>query len=184
MAYLYRHIRLDRNEPFYIGIGSDTGCRARDKKKRNKIWKDIIAKTEYEIQILFDNLSWEEACTKEIEFIKLYGRICNKDGCLANLSLGGEGYLNPSDDVRKTLSDSKLGEKNPMYGKVFSAEHISKLKEARKGRIPIPPKKLQNILTGVIYNNIHEAANYYKITHKALYKRLLRKSKKSPLKFI
>ena len=24
MAYLYRHIRLDKNEPFYIGIGSDT----------------------------------------------------------------------------------------------------------------------------------------------------------------
>ena len=21
MAYLYRHIRLDKNEPFYIGIG-------------------------------------------------------------------------------------------------------------------------------------------------------------------
>ena len=23
MAYVYRHIRLDKNEPFYIGIGSD-----------------------------------------------------------------------------------------------------------------------------------------------------------------
>jgi hypothetical protein len=23
MAYLYRHIRHDKNEPFYIGIGSD-----------------------------------------------------------------------------------------------------------------------------------------------------------------
>jgi hypothetical protein len=22
MAYVYRHIRLDKNEPFYIGIGS------------------------------------------------------------------------------------------------------------------------------------------------------------------
>jgi len=25
MAYLYRHIRLDNNEPFYIGIGNDQG---------------------------------------------------------------------------------------------------------------------------------------------------------------
>jgi hypothetical protein len=25
MAYLYRHIRHDKNEPFYIGIGSDNG---------------------------------------------------------------------------------------------------------------------------------------------------------------
>ena len=23
MAYVYRHIRLDKNEPFYIGIGKD-----------------------------------------------------------------------------------------------------------------------------------------------------------------
>jgi len=23
MCYVYRHIRLDKNEPFYIGIGSD-----------------------------------------------------------------------------------------------------------------------------------------------------------------
>jgi hypothetical protein len=23
MIYLYRHIRLDKNEPFYIGIGED-----------------------------------------------------------------------------------------------------------------------------------------------------------------
>lgn len=25
MAYVYRHIRLDKNEPFYIGIGKDEG---------------------------------------------------------------------------------------------------------------------------------------------------------------
>jgi hypothetical protein len=24
MAYVYRHIRLDKNEPFYIGVGSDS----------------------------------------------------------------------------------------------------------------------------------------------------------------
>lgn len=27
MAYVYRHIRLDKNQPFYIGIGSDTDGR-------------------------------------------------------------------------------------------------------------------------------------------------------------
>ena len=42
MAYLYRHIREDKNEPFYIGIGSDsTYKRANQTKKerRNKIPK-------------------------------------------------------------------------------------------------------------------------------------------------
>ena len=38
MAYLYRHIRLDNNEVFYIGIGSDSEGyykRAKSHKYRN-----------------------------------------------------------------------------------------------------------------------------------------------------
>ena len=47
MAYVYRHIRVDKNEPFYIGIGKDDGYefkRAYYKsiEKRNKIWIDIL----------------------------------------------------------------------------------------------------------------------------------------------
>jgi hypothetical protein len=91
MAYVYRHIRLDKNEPFYIGIGSDEKYnRAYTFDSRNKIWKSIISKTDYEVEILFDNISWEEACKKEIEFIDLYKRKC-ENGVLANLSKGGEG---------------------------------------------------------------------------------------------
>ena len=185
MAYVYRHIRLDKNEPFYIGIGSDkTYYRSKDLKKRNKIWKDIVNKTSYEIEIIFDNLSWKEACLKEIEFITLYGRLSNKTGCLANISLGGDGYLDPSKEVREKLSKSKLGNKNPMYKKQFTEEHINKLKISRKGRSPIPAKSLINIVTNEKFDNIYKAAEYYNITHRALYKRILRNSKKSPLKFI
>jgi hypothetical protein len=135
MAYVYRHIRADKNEPFYIGIGSDKGYRAKDKKKRNKIWKGIVERTGYKVQILFDEISWEEACQKEIELIELYGRICTGSGTLANLSLGGEGYLDPPSEVRDQLSKSKLGSKNPMYGKLFTESHRNKLKEARKHRV-------------------------------------------------
>lgn len=50
MAYVYRHIRLDKNEPFYIGIGSDaTYKRANTKKGRNEIWKRIVCKTTYDV---------------------------------------------------------------------------------------------------------------------------------------
>ena len=35
MAILYRHIRLDKNVPFYIGIGKDIK-RAYSKSNRNK----------------------------------------------------------------------------------------------------------------------------------------------------
>ena len=71
MAYLYRHIRLDKNEPFYIGIGSDEKYkRAYSKKSRNKYWSNIANITEYEVEIMLDNLTWEEVCKKEIEFVR------------------------------------------------------------------------------------------------------------------
>jgi hypothetical protein len=43
MAYLYRHIRLDKNVPFYVGIGkSDLNFnRAYSNKNRNTYWKNI-----------------------------------------------------------------------------------------------------------------------------------------------
>jgi len=94
MAYLYRHIRLDKNEPFYIGIGSDTDCkRAYNKKGRSYSWKDIAYKIPYEVEIILDDLSWEEACEKEIEFIKLYGRKDLNLGTLVNMTDGGEGQF-------------------------------------------------------------------------------------------
>jgi hypothetical protein len=42
---VYRHIRLDKNEPFYIGIGSDRNYkRASSIKDRNKYWGNIVNK--------------------------------------------------------------------------------------------------------------------------------------------
>jgi len=49
MAYLYRHIRLDKNVPFYVGVGNDTRNyrRANDSVLRNKLWKNIVSKTSF-----------------------------------------------------------------------------------------------------------------------------------------
>lgn len=97
MAYLYRHIRLDTNEPFYIGIGKyeihskGNYRRAYQKDKRNILWRNIVNKTEYEVEILLENLSWDQACEKEIEFINLYGRRNLGKGPLVNLTDGGDG---------------------------------------------------------------------------------------------
>lgn len=93
MAYVYRHIRLDKNEPFYIGIGSDSSYkRANSLENRNKYWRHINSKTTIEVEILIDNISWEEACEKEREFISIYGRI-SEGGILCNLTDGGEGTI-------------------------------------------------------------------------------------------
>ena len=92
MAYLYRHIRLDKNKPFYIGIGSDNEYkRAYNKKGRSYSWKDIACNVDYSIDIVLDDLTWEEACRKEIEFIALYGRADLGKGSLVNMTDGGEG---------------------------------------------------------------------------------------------
>ena len=97
---VYRHIRLDKNEPFYIGIGTDES-RAYRKDGRNPLWSNIAEKTEYKVQIIFEGLTKEEACRKEIELISLYGRINKGDGILANITCGGDILMaedNPSYD--------------------------------------------------------------------------------------
>lgn len=135
MAYVYRHIRLDKNEPFYIGIGSDmTNKRANEKARRSKFWKKIIAKTDYEVEILFDDISFEEAKVKEIEFIKLYGRKDLNTGCLVNLTDGGDGLINKvfTPEYRKNLSNS-------MKGRVLSEEQKAKLRTYRLG-VPNSPE--------------------------------------------
>jgi hypothetical protein len=44
MVYLYRHIRLDKNEPFYIGIGSDKQYKRSNKIKLSKLGKPSLKK--------------------------------------------------------------------------------------------------------------------------------------------
>jgi hypothetical protein len=116
MAVLYRHIRLDKNEPFYIGIGKDKK-RAYIKNGRNPIWKKIIKKTDYEVEILFDDLTWEEACKKEKEFIKLYGRKDLNTGSLINLTDGGEGGngYKHSIEAKEKISEARKTRKKYPY---------------------------------------------------------------------
>jgi hypothetical protein len=125
MAYVYRHIRLDKSEPFYIGIGADDKYkRAYDKSKgrRSEAWFRIINKAEYEVDILIDDIDIELAKEKEIEFIKLYGRRDLRTGTLVNMTDGGDGLNN----------------------RVFTHEYRKKLSEAAKKRLPQP--QLQKII--------------------------------------
>ena len=99
MYYLYRHIRLDKNEIFYIGIGTfsaqdkkyNTYTRAYSKANRSKLWNIIFNKTKYEIEIVLESDNLLFIKDKEIEFIKIYGRIDLKTGTLVNLTDGGDG---------------------------------------------------------------------------------------------
>lgn len=144
MAYVYRHIRLDTNQPFYIGVGSDTKfLRAYNFKARNIFWKRVVEKTEFEVEILFTDLSWEEACAKEVEFIKLYGRYDLNRGTLVNLTDGGDGSVGviKSEATKKRVSVALMGKKRSQEaveslrrgsvgknkGRIFSEDHKRKI---------------------------------------------------------
>jgi len=132
MAVLYRHIRLDKNQPFYIGIGK-TEKRAYEKIKRNQFWYNIVAKTDYEIEILFDNLSWDEAGEKEKEFIKLYGKRDDNTGTLVNITDGGGGILGVrhNEESKRKISESS---KNRIR-KPVSIETKEKIRQTLTGRV-------------------------------------------------
>ena len=92
MSVVYKHIRKDTNEVFYIGIGSIK--RAHSTKGRNQYWTNIVNKAGYEVIIISEGLSWEEACIEEIKLIKEYGRKDLNTGPLTNMTDGGDGSLN------------------------------------------------------------------------------------------
>jgi hypothetical protein len=136
MAYLYRHIRVDNNVPFYIGIGSDEKfARAYNKHRRNKKWFNIVAKTDYKVQIVLMDISLDEAKEKEIEFIKLYGRSDKREGTLCNLTDGGEGNKGRivSQEWRKNKSIEQKGRTKTDEFKQKRREYMTGRKMPREG---------------------------------------------------
>lgn len=93
-GYLYRHIRKDKDEVFYIGIGFEKNhARAYSHHSRNRYWKNIVALTDFDVEILFDDLPEKQLVEKEKEFIALYGRKDLKEGVLVNMTDGGDGAV-------------------------------------------------------------------------------------------
>lgn len=140
MAYVYRHIRLDSNKPFYIGIGEDLPKnislykRAYETTNRNKFWSNIVNKVKYKVDIVLDDLTWEEACKKEIEFISLYGRKDLKKGSLVNLTDGGDGKKGVKDSL-ETKNKKSTSAKQPKSQKWKDSQSLNK-KGKKRGVLP------------------------------------------------
>ena len=135
MAYIYKHIRKDTNEVFYIGIGK-TKNRYKEKAKRNEYWNRIVNKVGFEYEIIEDGLSWDVACEREVYWIKYYGRKDLNEGNLVNMTDGGEstcGRIHTIETIEK-IRNSKIGSKNPNYNKTFSEETITKMKNSHTGK--------------------------------------------------
>ena len=163
MAYLYRHLRNDTGNIFYIGIGSDEKfSRAKETSCRNKHWKNVVNKHGFTYEIMLTDLTWEEACKKEIEFIAFYGR---KN--LVNLTDGGQGTLGRevSESTRQIMRDKHKGRvfseesKLKMRGRIVSQETRQKQSTSLKGQFVSEEKKqrLIEFNTGKTLSEEHKA---------------------------
>ena len=170
MAISYQHRRLDTNEIFYIGIGKEKS-RAYNDRNRNKYWKRIVNKTNYNVEILTDNLSWENAQEAEIQLIKLYGKKNLNNGTLCNMTDGGEGF----------------------FGGKHSDETKLKMKKSNKGfcqkailnSLNTNSKKVIDIKTNIIYKSAVDACNHSKYSLSTIYRFLTGKyPNKTTLKYL
>lgn len=148
---VYKH--TSPSNKVYIGITSqkperrwENGFGYKDQKYFYRAiqkygWENI------EHEILFENLTKEEACEKEIELIAFYKSNDRKFGY--NRTLGGDGIQghHHSDETRKKLSDSHIGQtpwnkgktgvqKSHRKGKNISDEQKQKISNTLKGNIP------------------------------------------------
>jgi len=122
--YIYRHIRLDTNTPFYIGKGSNN--RANLKKGRNTYWQNIVNKTEYKVEILKDELTEKEAFKLERKLISLYKTYGYCEANLADGGIGCAGYKHTPEAIEKI--------RKHFTGKKRSKEDCKKMSKAQLER--------------------------------------------------
>lgn len=137
MAIVYEHRRLDNDKLFYVGIGK-TVSRAKSKKGRNGYWTNYVNKYGFVYNIIYKDLSWDEACKIEIELIKHYGRVDLGTGILLNMTDGGDGNNNFSPEVIQRISEKLkgrfVGELHPCFGKSWGS-HTENFKEYMSERM-------------------------------------------------
>ena len=131
--YVYEHRKADDGSAFYVGKG--IGKRSSDKTGRNNHWKNIVKKHGYSIHLLYENLSQFEANYIEQKIIAAYGR-----ENLCNLTDGGDGIRNPSDETRKLMSEAATGRKGYWNGKKRNPEMVKANAEKIRGRVGMTGK--------------------------------------------
>ena len=112
--YVYAHVKPN-GDVFYIGKGK--GRRAKETRYRTKYWLNVVNKYGYEIVMLAENLTCEEALAKEKELIAAYKTKVK----LVNLTDGGEGMSGyvMSEETKRKISRTAIGDRNPMFkGKI------------------------------------------------------------------
>lgn len=151
----------------YIGISSNS----LENRKKSHLKQALIRDSKYVIHkairkygnlLKWDVLetvpTWEDACKKEIELIKLFNTHVSYGGY--NLTYGGEGQLGVSRKWTEEQKNKLRGRVSPMRGKKFPAWVGEKISKSRKGQ---PSGRSRKIIDN--FNNIFEsitaAAKFY-----------------------
>lgn len=141
---------MDKNEPFYIGIGqTENYKRAYTKRSRNKFWHNIVNKVDWDVDILIENLSLVEANLKEIEFVALYGRRNLGLGPLVNLTDGGDGTVNVkrTPEQCEAIRKRTIGFKHSPETKEKIAKAASNISEETRQKMSLNRKGKKRILS-------------------------------------
>lgn len=131
MACVYIHKTLEGGV-FYVGIGNSLK-RAYAKTDRNIFWQRFTSRHLYVVEILFNNISREEASQIETYLIYYYGRRSLGTGDLVNFTDGDT------------------------YGKGYK-HSIEALKKISKNNAKTKSKKVVDLSTGIIYNCLKDYA--------------------------
>lgn len=140
--YVYAHLRKN-GTPFYVGKGN--GKRVVDKTSRSTWWWNIVLQ-EYSDKkfpnyvMLAEHLTEQEALDIEVYWIALFGRKnVHENGLLVNNTDGGEGTTGVilSEKTRRKMSNSRLGNKNPMWGTRRPDSVRTAIANANKGNTSI-----------------------------------------------
>ena len=196
--YVYRHVNLFNGKQ-YIGItmqnppSSRWGTNGCNYKECKHFWNAIqkYGWDNFSHEVLYSNMSKEEACAMEKELIRRYK---TQDGNFGyNIYEGGECPEIP-DETRKKMSKSMMGNKNGLgkpcseekkrkissaqKGKKFSEEHKHAISMAKKGKthksLSLESRKKSAdshkknrvfcVETDTIYESIHECARQLNIS--------------------
>ena len=164
--FVYKHTNL-ANGKVYIGITHDIKKRWRNNGRQywsNHHFRKAIEKYGWDgfrHEIVYENISYEDACSREIELIAKHNA-CNREYGY-NKSPGGDSPLvihrgkdhhfygkQLSPEHKKKLSESHSGEKGFWYGKHLPEEIRKKIGDAHRGRTISDEQKkfLREINTG------------------------------------
>jgi len=132
--YVYKHLRNDTNECFYIGKGKNN--RLYSTLDRNNYWHEIADSFGFKAEIVANNLSEENAYELEKILIATYR---NNGENLTNIYDGGKHGKIPDDIKNKRAEDKKIKEKNYKIKKIsqLNTEQIESIIDFESSKLRI-----------------------------------------------